>query len=159
MRPPYQFLLYSRIERLVFACPRPSPLAPARPPSCVPLYPLLVPLPRVRLLFSSSRPLLSVSNNWTGPHSALSHGHISLPASTCLYLPACLPGLPARLPFLLPWHTADAFIPLFRIDTHAYRSISHCEIRYTLSSTRARMTIMMMVVVVVVVAMAQPMKD
>lgn len=42
------------------------------------------------LLFSLN--FLSVSNNWTGPHSALSHGHTYLPA--CIYLP-----LPAYLRF------------------------------------------------------------
>lgn len=52
--------------------------------------------------------LLSVSNNWTGPHSALSHGHTSpylrLPAFTCLLLVclACLPAWFACLPACLP---------------------------------------------------------
>lgn len=41
--------------------------------------------------FSFSLNFLSVSNNWTGPHSALSHGHTYLPACVYLPLPACLP--------------------------------------------------------------------
>lgn len=82
----YQFL-WDPIERLVF-----GPLSSRLPSfkSFVYLYPLFALLMSLCASFFHLPDLLSVSNNWTGPHSALSHGHISLPASTCLYLLVCL---------------------------------------------------------------------
>lgn len=65
------------------------------------INPVLRTLPCSRIyiiFFSFSLNFLSVSNNWTGPHSALSHGHTYLPACVYLPLPACLPtcGSPPR---------------------------------------------------------------